>query len=318
MRRVLFAGWLLLLSPALVAAAALMTVRALAGTRGTAISVTALTPLLVRAVLHRVGQRSDPEADALLAALPMVSSRGVALLVGSLALASWMSGHPTALFQSPLSSEDAGLMGQMNVRTALFDAAIDRARPDCAQLVVLGAGYDTRAFTHGAGLAVFEVDAPQTQAVKRRSLLAIGAQHPGALVPVDFNETPWLDALTAAGFDPALRTIVLWEGVSYYLPEAVVRQVLRSFAALAPGSVVMFDYFAAHWVAWPVVRMLSGALGEPFLFGLPTDPPARAAVAALLDACGLSLEQHETLGAERPGRRTPAGFVIARVSDQPP
>lgn len=62
---------------------------------------------------------------------------------------------------------------------AFFDAAVDRYLADIAQFVILGAGFDTRAFrlpkdTRGRS---FDVDAPKTQAVKREMLEESQALH---------------------------------------------------------------------------------------------------------------------------------------------
>ena len=52
------------------------------------------------------------------------------------------------------------------------DIIVAEARKGLAQVVILGAGFDTRAYRIGAleGLPVFEVDHPVTQAQKRAAL----------------------------------------------------------------------------------------------------------------------------------------------------
>ena len=308
-----FSLLVLLVSPALAAGYALIVVVALRRVRGSGVSVTALSPLSIRAILHQVGRRDDPLADTILGHLPMVSPLGLALFVKPLDWATRVSGYPFSWFQYPVPGSRSTLSSMVNARTTFFDRIIEQHRGSCRQLVILGAGYDTRAFTHGAGLAVFEVDAPDTQRVKRQMLDAVGAAHPGTLVAVDFNQAHWLEALKEAGFDPSLPTIVLWEGVTYYLPDEVVKDVLRSVATLAVGSVVAFDYFGDHWIHRRVVQVLTRAMGEPFRFGISTEAPARTPAAALVGECGLRLRHHDTIGFERPGRRTFGGFVVAAV-----
>ena len=67
------------------------------------------------------------------------------------------------------------------------------------QLVLLGAGYDTRGLrlTSAAASSVFEVDHPATQAHKRAAL-APAAAHATTYVPVDFERDD-LGAALAAG-----------------------------------------------------------------------------------------------------------------------
>ena len=67
-------------------------------------------------------------------------------------------------------------------RIWFFDAAVDRYLPDVAQFVILGAGFDTRAYRlpSDTRVRVFEIDSPQTQMVKRetglgRPMLVSGA-----------------------------------------------------------------------------------------------------------------------------------------------
>ena len=135
---------------------------------------------------------------------------------------------------------------------------------------------------------------------------------------LDFTETSWLDTLKTVGFDSALPTFVLWEGVSYYLRADVVEATLRAVASLAPHSAVAFDYFADRI---PNPQSLRGRLflryfrsvGEPLIFGLPTTPPSRAHAEKLVVSCGLRLEQHEPLGEESARAEPFGGLVVATV-----
>lgn len=144
-----------------------------------------------------------------------------------------------------------GLYGHVAARTAVIDAAVGAAVDDAGgarQVVLLGAGVDSRAYrlAAGRGAAWIEVDTPASQADKRRSLAALAdvpADHV-AFLPVDF-ETDSLEAALRAcpAFDPALRTCFVWEFVAPYLSAAAVHGVLRTLNRLsAPGSVAVFDF----------------------------------------------------------------------------
>lgn len=166
-------------------------------------------------------------------------------------------------------------------RTRHFDEALLAAsREGVRQVVVLGAGYDSRAFRFSdalAGIDVFEVDHPGTQARKQSMLRQVVAP-PAAnvrYVPVDFATQSLEDALSRNGFSPDRPTLFLWEGVSYYLPEAAVARVLDFVARCAPGSSIVFDYAIKAFVdgdtstygGKQVAKWLE-KIGEPFLFGL--------------------------------------------------
>lgn len=137
------------------------------------------------------------------------------------------------------------------VRTRYFDDFLLRQlaeRPE--QLVILGAGYDSRAHRFADRLrdvAVFEVDHPATSEEKR---LRIGRALGGAVdrvkyVPVDFNVETLADRLRACGYQDGRKTVFLWEGVTPYLSAAAVDEVLRFVAGAASGSAILFDYVIA-------------------------------------------------------------------------
>jgi methyltransferase (TIGR00027 family) len=176
----------------------------------------------------------------------------------------------------------AGPRGSSVARTRLIDDLVDDAVRDGArQVVILGAGYDSRAYRlpSAASAAVFEVDHPATQAAKRRlveSRVPLGRRAHVRFVPVDFERDDLAEALAAAGFATDRTAVVIWEGVTNYLTAEVVDATLRHLTGLAaPGSRLVFTYVdrgaldgsgefggLEEWVA--VLRRG----GEPWRFGL--------------------------------------------------
>lgn len=159
------------------------------------------------------------------------------------------------------------LYGYFIARTRYFDElfvdALDRALP---QIVLLGAGYDTRPYRFAKRLGrtrVYEVDVATTQAHKR-SLLAAGAVAVPpqlAFVTMNFWTDDYAQALAQAGFDSRARTLFVWEGVSYYLVEADVLRTLRFVSSgAAAGSLIGFDYLSE--------KTESVSAAEPFRFWL--------------------------------------------------
>jgi len=131
---------------------------------------------------------------------------------------------------------------------------IDDCLGDClaegiGQLVILGAGYDSRAYRFGVlkrDVKVFEVDHPATQTAKTRKLRRLLGSLPSHVVyaPVDLMKGDLDKRLFDSGYDRNLNTLFICEGVSYYLSAQAVDEVLAFVASnSAKGSSIVFDYF---------------------------------------------------------------------------
>ena len=293
-------------------------VRIAAASRREGSSMTAASPLGLRWLLHETGQREDDAARRLFLRLPGMSETAAKLILQPTVLASRLSGYTPGILQYPFSAPSS-MMTMFNARTTFFDQALADSLEDAEQVVLLGAGWDTRAYGLPESVGVYEVDAPDTQHQKR-ALLAEADVDPGPVtfVAADFNTESWLDRLGAEGFDPARKTFVLWEGVTYYLQPEAVADTLRAVATLAPGSQVAFDYFSRGWVegsdAPLFVKMMRPALkltGEEWEFGISTTPDARAEAARFIEAHGLTLERWAPYGEER---KPFGGLVLATVA----
>jgi methyltransferase (TIGR00027 family) len=177
----------------------------------------------------------------------------------------------------------------MALRTTAIDTAVrDAIARGASQLVILGAGYDGRAWRleELAGIAVYEVDHPATQGRKRERAsglpAALGAVH---FVPVDF-ERDSLDAeLAKAGHDARLPTCWIWEGVVMYLTPEAFRATLSAIAGRsAPGSTLIVNYHSAgrSWLA----RLMFRLIGEPMISAWSPEQ-----VAAELHAAGFEVRE---------------------------
>jgi methyltransferase (TIGR00027 family) len=167
----------------------------------------------------------------------------------------------------------------MQVRTRVIDDAIRAfVAAGGRQLVLLGAGYDSRALRlpELAGVRVFEIDHPATQGHKRATLARIGVVSPAKYVEWNFEEQPMEDlpeALAEAGHDAARPTFTVWEGVTMYLSEPAIDASLRAIAEWsAPGSQLAMTYVAKERLAQPslvtrAIRSVVSSVGEPWRFG---------------------------------------------------
>lgn len=142
------------------------------------------------------------------------------------------------------------------------------------QYVVLGAGFDTFAYRNPfPELRVFEVDHPDTQAIKRQRLANAGIDVPASLtfVSIDFTTTALAGALHAAGFDPSAPAFFSWLGVVPYLERPAIEATFRFIAALPQGTAVVFDYAVPpetlSWAGRLIYRKMAkrvAAVGEPW------------------------------------------------------
>ncbi|MGH8861763.1 MAG: SAM-dependent methyltransferase, partial [Jatrophihabitantaceae bacterium] len=171
------------------------------------------------------------------------------------------------------------------------------ATSDTEQVLVLGAGYDSRAYRFAARLAghpVYEVDLPPLS----RRKASIVAAHPrefaaGAIerVEIDFRTESLAGVLRAAGFAVGARTFVIWEGVAPYLDAAAVDSTLSSLRALCGhGSVLatdLWDTTGGPGRLAALRRLAARAIaliGEPVTFGATPD-----AAGALLAGHGFTV-----------------------------
>ncbi len=141
-----------------------------------------------------------------------------------------------------------GVLGFLVARCRYMDDALKQAlQTGLEQLVILGAGLDSRAYRFEEikrGVKVFEVDHPASQAAKLKKVKKIFGELPKHVcyVPIDFNEET-LDKLFEQGFGRTLRSLFIWEGVSMYLTEAAVDQTLTWISHNSDkGSELVFDF----------------------------------------------------------------------------
>lgn len=288
--------------------------------RKSAVSGTALSPLLGRWLLHNLGTRQDQPANRLMMAMAAFS---VSLTEGPLIFAHQVSGYVPKAYQYPFRGEIT-LGNQGAARQTLYDDVVEHNLPAITQFVILGAGFDTRALRlkgtpKYASVRSFEIDTPPTLAYKREKLAKAGIDSTGVtFVPANFETDDWLTGLINAGFNPNQPALFIWEGVVPYLDREAVKDTLRKIASNAQGSIVAFDYFTSEVLESQALSMRSvraslNAGGEPLKFGVDSTPPSRERLAELLKSCGLTLIEQHTLGQETEGKRAWGGFAIAAV-----
>jgi methyltransferase (TIGR00027 family) len=169
------------------------------------------------------------------------------------------------------------------VRTKFIDEIVlGEVAAGLDELILLGAGLDSRPYRLAEelqGVRVIEVDHPASQASKcarLRQLLGNEPEHV-TFVAIDFTRDDLDAALATAGHERSARTLFVWSGVSFYLPEEAVAEVLSWVVAhSSPRTSIVFDAFWAeaidgsreYYGARELCRA-AAARGEPFRWGIP-------------------------------------------------
>ncbi len=225
----------------------------------------------------------------------------------------------------------AGVWTHVLCRHRLIDDLLHAAlRNGVEQVVILGAGYDSRAYRFVdelAGRSVYELDLPPAS----RRKAAIVAGHPVVFGPprvrrveIDFRTQSLADRLAGTGFVVGAPTFVVWEGVAPYLSrEAVVSTLSALYGLCGAGSTLttdLWDGVGGPGRTAPLRRLASRSVslvGEPLTFGMPMTQ-----VGAFLDEHGWAVTDLLDSGAladryATDGRRCePSVYVLAAAYAQ--
>jgi methyltransferase (TIGR00027 family) len=193
-----------------------------------------------------------------------------------------------------LDRDPEGLSGYffVNARTLHIDAQLVKAAADgIRQIVVLGAGYDSRAYRfHKAypKLVFFEVDLPEMITSKKQAVARLFKTLPRHVryAPIDFNTQTLDSVLSAAGYDARAKSLFIIEGVVMYVNEPGNRATFDFIGKNAPsGSRVVYDYllrrvvegdYAGLYGAERLTKAVA-AIGEPFVSGWTPEEAAEFA-----------------------------------------
>jgi methyltransferase (TIGR00027 family) len=288
--------------PLAIVGLVLQTYRQIIVSKRLGVSQTAVEPFGGRWTMHLFGMRKDEATMKLARVLPTFSNCGMWLIL----FPSWVYariGGKTMGYPRIVEPGAEDIRDLMTARTVYIDAIVQGAFADMEQVVLMGAGYDTRAYGkfRRPGLAFFELDQQTTQTLKRKALreahIDTGETR---FVTVDFARDDALDQLAASGYDPSRKTLFLWEGVTLYLSEADVRRALRDMKAHSTaGSVIVADIYSEKFINIGKKKGLKRTLdytNEGLNFSLPLDKDFKARLAAFVDSEGLALNTAYFMG----------------------
>jgi methyltransferase (TIGR00027 family) len=195
----------------------------------------------------------------------------------------WTRDHPveTKAIGDEIERKMPGWSNAIRGRIRYFDDIVqDAPREGFSQMVLLGAGYDTRAYRIGGldgHMKFFEVDRPEI-VTRKIGILKTVVPHLTdhvTFIPLDMAQGDCWQALAQAGWLGKAKTLFLLEGLLMYLPEDAVRRLLAGIAEHAgPGSAVLFDFLPRSLAdgssddeGGQNIRDWTIRLGEPILSG---------------------------------------------------
>lgn len=162
-------------------------------------------------------------------------------------------------------------------RTRYFDDYLRKILGAVEQLVVLGAGFDTRSIRFGTdGARWFELDRQPVLDFKLECLRRSGQAPPATYLPCDYVREDFVARLEEAGFDPARPSYFMWEGNSFFLPEAEVTRALERIRQRVQRFHVTLDYMSDRIISRTtgfdaITRFADSyeAAGAAFITGFP-------------------------------------------------
>lgn len=187
-------------------------------------------------LLHKPPVFDDPYAVALTSPAWSIINRSRAL--------SWLVGR---MVHGTLETVVAQVVGRSRFAEDMLQRAIERG---VNQYVIVGAGFDSYALRHNntdSELAVFEIDHPDTQRVKRERLQRSALELPAKLhfIAIDFEVQAFASAFDNEAFNSQQPAFFSWLGTTPYLTHAATESTLAAIGQhAAVGSEIVFDYLA--------------------------------------------------------------------------
>jgi methyltransferase (TIGR00027 family) len=164
----------------------------------------------------------------------------------------------------------------VKIRTRYFDDVLEQhLRSQFRQVVILGAGLDTRAVRKRTpGVTYFEIDDAATLDLKETSYLRHRLEADVKFIPGNYVTDGLVALLDRNRFRPDLPTYVIWEGNTMYLRLEHDLRVLTELRHYVERFRVSFDYMAeaviANTTGDPGITVLVesfAAMGAPWITG---------------------------------------------------
>ena len=165
----------------------------------------------------------------------------------------------------------------VRVRTKYLDDMLEsQLVSDVRQVVILGAGLDTRSVRKPAsGVTYFEIDDPDTLRVKQECYEREGIDANVTFIPGNYVTDGLIDLLRKSDVDFDLPTYLIWEGNTMYLPLESTKYILTQLGKYLKRFRLSFDYMAEAVISKTtgdpgVTKLVESfaAMGAPWVSGI--------------------------------------------------
>jgi methyltransferase (TIGR00027 family) len=165
----------------------------------------------------------------------------------------------------------------VKTRTKYFDDMLERQiLSGCRQVVLLGAGLDTRAVRKPTtGVTYFEIDDAATLKMKQACYEEQGIRANVKFIPGNYVTDGLIAMLQESHFDFDLPTYLIWEGNTMYLPLESTKRIMAQLREHLKHFRLSFDYMAEAVIAKttgdPGITSLVESfanMGAPWLSGI--------------------------------------------------
>ena len=169
-----------------------------------------------------------------------------------------------------------GIIGGQICRTKYIDEKTLSIINEIEQVLILGAGLDTRAYRLKGieKLKVYEIDLPNIQQIKKRKLKKYFGNLPSNVnfIPIDFNKDK-LENVLNNSLDLTKSSLIIFEAVTQYINNYAVDGTFKFISKFPAGSYLLFTYVLQDVIERKIkdaIKLMdwSEKNRSPFIFGI--------------------------------------------------
>jgi len=267
------------------------------------VSYSAGQTLQYRYYMHYLGTREDQNTVEFVKHYPCESHFALFSILGAFILSKRWFGFTTTLSKLPSKGKES-LDKAAAMRLLAFDGILNDYVGQVDQVVIPGVGYDLIALSINKKVSIYEIDQKKTMLIKQSTLIDAGIQHSHInYIPVDYSSESWSEKLVEAGFDKSKKTLFIWQSVSHFLEEDLVKDTLSQMKNLSSsGSIIAQDFYDKNFISGNThnsvksQKKMMAKNGEPWVWGIDMSNHPKEAVENFLSECGLDLSSYYGFG----------------------